>query len=32
MDLRLNLAYASHYKSPSQKIRVMTEGWAKDNA
>ena len=32
MDLRLNLAYANHYKSPSQKIRVMTEGWAKDNA
>ncbi len=31
MDMRLNMQLAQHYKSNSQKIRVVTESWVKDN-
>ena len=32
VNLSLNNSLADSYKSPSQKIRVLTENWANDNA
>ncbi len=31
MDMKLNMQLAQHYKSNSQKIRVVTESWVKNN-
>lgn len=32
IDLRLPLSLATNYRSPSQKIRIVTEDWVAQNA